>query len=268
MLRRLLPLLLFCLCSQADAAAYWTRGVTPQSGWFDADKVLPADRNKCWAASASNLVAWWQAQNPEASAQTQAPQGLDKVWETLKNSFDDISGDTYSAVRWWFNGDTPPKPMPPNAYGATQGAYCKELITAAERPFPGQDVLLESPKENMSRRIKELLEGGYALGIGIRRIDKNFTIIPAWHMLSLWGIEYDEEKELITRVYLTDSDDIAGEWPKYQRGIFAAEAVLHDVTDEKGETRPGLILYNKVGWFKANCTITTLVGLHADTGKR
>lgn len=254
----------FFLAHVALGTTYWVQGVSPAGGWYDADKTLQNDEKMCWGATAANMTAWWQDRHPEAAAEN-APQGVDAVWETYRKAFDGSAGETYLALQWWFNGKTPPQAMPQTEYGKTVGGWYMEGVEKKGTPFPGQDVLLEEPATGMSQRIKELLCKGYAVGIGIRRLDKEHRILPVWHMLSLWGIEYDEESQCITRVYLTDSDDIAGEWPKYQRGLFAAEAAEADLVNEKGKPFTGLILRNRVGWFKGNCTITTLVALHADT---
>lgn len=36
------------------------------TGWFDANKLwkVADDSYMCWAATSSNLIAWWQSQNP------------------------------------------------------------------------------------------------------------------------------------------------------------------------------------------------------------
>ncbi len=267
MLKRLLPLLFPLLAAAAHAGTcIWVRGVSPQSGWYDADKTLTNDHNLCWAATAANMVAWWQDRNAELCARTAAPRGVDAAWETLRQAFADCSGDTFFSLRWWFSGEMPPDKMPPTQFGRTQGGYCRDLLPAAA-PFPERCLFVEEPKQGMSARLRELLEGGYAVGIGIRRLDKETRtqIQPVWHMLSLWGAEFDDETGLCTRVFLTDSDDIYGEWSKYQRGLFAAEVQTGTTVYEDGKPLEGFILKNRIGWFKGNATITTLVALHADT---
>lgn len=259
----LFTLLFLLLGNMAAGTTYWVKGVSPAGGWYDADKTLQGDEKMCWAATAANMTAWWQDRHPEAAAD--GPQGAEAIWATFRKAFDGSAGETYLALQWWFSGKTPPQAMPQTEEGKALGGWLKARVESKGTPFPGQDVLLEEPSTGMSQRIKELLCKGYAVGIGIRRLDKEHHILPVWHMLSLWGIEYDEERNCITRVYLTDSDDIAGEWPKYQRGLFAADAVEANLVNENGKPFTGLILRNRVGWFKGNCTVTTLVALHENT---
>lgn len=258
-----LPLLcsLFCaLLSSAEGVTYWVKGVSPTAGWQDANKTLENDRSLCWAATSANMLAWWQERNPEATAASAAPRGLGAIWESLRNGFEDGGGETYNTLVWWFKGGELPSAMHRTPSGMLLGGYHAEAL--AGTAFPASDIIREEPRSGMSARLKELLAQGYAVGIGIRRIDKELHLLPHWHMLSLWGIEYDEERQCVTRVYLTDSDDVAGEWPRYQRGLFAADAIECPMKDDNGRTFTGLILRNRVGWFKANAVITTLIGLH------
>ena len=54
------------------------------SGWYDAQKTSTQgdmDDNMCYAASAANLLAWWQ--NGEDALESEAPRELDTIWKTL-----------------------------------------------------------------------------------------------------------------------------------------------------------------------------------------
>lgn len=252
---------LFCalLCT-AEGTTYWVKGVSPTAGWQDANKTLENDRSLCWAATSANMLAWWQERNPEAAADSAAPRGIGSIWDALRNGFEDGGGETYNTLVWWFKGGELPAAMHRTPSGMQLGGYYAARLEGKD--FPAQSILQEEPKSGMSARLKELLVNGYAVGIGIRRIDKELHLQPYWHMLSLWGIEYDEEKQCVTRVYLTDSDDVAGEWPKYQRGLFAAEVREYPMKDDKGQDFTGLVLCNRIGWFKANAVITTIIALH------
>lgn len=262
-MRNVLPLLcsLFCaLLGSAEGTTYWVKGVSPTAGWQDANKTLENDRSLCWAATSANMLAWWQERNPDAAAASAAPRGIGAIWEALRNGFEDGGGETYNTLVWWFRGGELPSAMRRTPSGMQLGGYYAAALEGKD--FPARAILQEEPKSGMSARLKELLVNGYAVGIGIRRIDRELHLQPYWHMLSLWGIEYDEEQQCVTRVYLTDSDDVAGEWPRYQRGLFAADVREYPLKDDKGNDFTGLILCNRVGWFKANAVITTLIALH------
>ena len=48
-------------CANAELLETWTLGVSSERGWYDANKTLaPGDDNLCWAASASNILNWWE----------------------------------------------------------------------------------------------------------------------------------------------------------------------------------------------------------------
>ena len=78
------------------------------TGWHDANKNGAtdgdADDNMCYAASASNLIAWWQ--NSDRKVASNAPQKLEDIWQTYKdnNQIWDQGGDTGSALNWWISG--------------------------------------------------------------------------------------------------------------------------------------------------------------------
>lgn len=260
-----LPLLCglaIALAAPAAGKSYWVQGVSPHAGWQDANKTLEQDRSLCWAATAANMLAWWQERHPERITADE-PRALGAIWDQLRNGFEDGGGETYNTLVWWFRGGDLPAAMHRTPAGMQLGGYHLAETGAA---FPGTAILQEEPESGISERLKELICQGYAIGIGIRRIDKAGKLLPHWHMLSLWGIEYDEEHRCVTRLYLTDSDDIAGEWPRYQRGLFAADAAEATLTNDRGRPFTGLILRNRIGWFRNNAVITTIIALHANAG--
>ena len=77
------------------------------SGWYDAEKTKEqgdADDLMCYAASASNLLAWWQ--NSSYAVDSAAPKDLDTIWATFVNSNQVYSsgGVFQCAVNWWLSG--------------------------------------------------------------------------------------------------------------------------------------------------------------------
>lgn len=77
------------------------------SGWYDAEKTEKqgdADDLMCYAASASNLIAWWQ--NSSYAVDSAAPKDLDTIWATFVNSNQIYSsgGVFQCAVNWWLSG--------------------------------------------------------------------------------------------------------------------------------------------------------------------
>ena len=77
------------------------------TGWYDAEKtetVGDLDDNMCYAASAANLLAWWQ--NGDSAAAGSTSQSLSYIWDTFvrNNRFQDDGGSTHEAINWWLTG--------------------------------------------------------------------------------------------------------------------------------------------------------------------
>ena len=111
----------FAFAEGADAPDYshvhWAQGVGVNAetgeveGWYDAeknDREGDADDNMCYAASASNIIAWWQ-DNYSAMASPGAPKALNGaagIWDSFVQSNQDVEagGDPLSAINWWLTG--------------------------------------------------------------------------------------------------------------------------------------------------------------------
>lgn len=219
--------------TQAEAREIWTLGVTRDGGYFDADKSYAeqndGDNLLCWAASASNMIAWWQKQNPNAAIAAHAPSGVEEIWGVYKNTFADQGADRYCGIDWWFNGKTDW-----NSYGLadvknpdSQGGYYKELLTDS-KGFSLNNLWQESilDSKDFSITVKELLESGHVVGLGIEMLtmgaDETLYITPnSGHAITLWGIEYDDSRDLITKMWVSDSDDRQQEiWASHESDIF------------------------------------------------
>lgn len=76
------------------------------SGWYDAEKTKTkdADDSMCYAASAANILAWWQNGTNVAPGDT--PTELNDIWSTFKNNNQlyDSGGTFHFAVNWWMSG--------------------------------------------------------------------------------------------------------------------------------------------------------------------
>ena len=255
------------LASQiAIATPYWAPGVSEESGWYDADKSLEKDGDLCWASTAANMVAWWQDRHPQETAASTAPKGLEAVWQAFRTAFQDSLGSTFYCLRWWMDGTQPPAQMKLTEAAKDWGHY-------APAPLREGDLLMyKAPafdgSGNLSTTLRDLLAKGYCVALGLRQYDENgHELLSGGHMLSLWGLEFDETSGTVTRLYLTDSDDVVGTWPQHQKGLFTADCTpVPDLRYSGGQPFPGLTLSNRLGWFRPRTTITTIVALHANAG--
>lgn len=75
-------------------------------GWYDAEKTSEEDIDDpmCYAASAANILAWWQNRTNAAPGGT--PTELNDIWSTFKNNnqLHDTGGTFHFAVNWWLSG--------------------------------------------------------------------------------------------------------------------------------------------------------------------
>lgn len=95
---------------------HWAQGVGVNAageveGWYDAEKTVEegdADDNMCYAASAANIISWWQDNYSEVASQD-APKelkGTGGIWDSFvqSNRNQEAGGDPLSAINWWLTG--------------------------------------------------------------------------------------------------------------------------------------------------------------------
>lgn len=58
----------------------------------------------CYAASAANLIAWWQ--NSDRAVASDAPKDVDDIWNTFvsNNLLWEVGGTAHAAINWWLSG--------------------------------------------------------------------------------------------------------------------------------------------------------------------
>lgn len=195
----LTPILLLPICAHADLVELWAPGVSSQSGWSDFNKTEENtnDDNLCWAASAANIINWWQQ---KYKIPTGTPTG-DQVWTTFKDSFSDIKADPYNAYTWWLNGEYP-NTSNLTDFGKTAGGYYKEYFNSSYAVSNALTGFYNSSYWGISNGIKTYLSQGMGLTISITD-----TKGETGHALTLWGAEYNTETLALTKLFLTDSDD-------------------------------------------------------------
>lgn len=282
----------FCSPS-AQAEMYWVQGMNwdgkdwhSATGWVDNDKHYEwvdghptgghdGDNELCWAASASNLVTWWQNQNPEAAAAAGAPTEAEDVWQVFKDSYTDAGGFTNAGVQWWFLGDKPS--APPQKPGAAAAGYYSSLVEPGVEDNPYSYIGYEDPRyyhpstvlsssnpseysgdalRDLSFSIKELLQAGYGLGLHIAVASENSDILGGGHAITLWGIDYDEDLNRLKKLYVTDSDD--PQWE--QDGLF-------ELTLSPLDRKLYITEYDKADGFSPNKFFTLTSSETAPNGK-
>ncbi len=219
------------LFASAHADSVWAPGVSVDGGWYDFNKVrgnqwYNDDASLCWAASAANVIAWWQEQNKvKGDNQYQTiPQGED-VWKTFVGVSKNVGKNPNVAFDWWINGTTTTpdwadswdKDANPTWTGIDGTEYHPYTYTTGGilthqqfNSYPLYDTKLNpvtivtsyTDIYDYSKKIIDAISSGYALTLSVRE--------GADHAFSLWGVEYDiidDSKYLINKIWVTDSND-------------------------------------------------------------
>lgn len=238
----------------------FAKGVTLTSGWYDVNKIgngtVNGDINMCWAATSSNIIQWWQDRYVEAG--NALPAGavtgpgtkyqlalMEMYHEQWDNS---RGGDASHGVTWYFEGKNlqryasagtyaQPKEgcngayfasvwneiLPHVYHGYSQSGY-SDLITQEYNNYTNwyknenwEDYTNSERIARFSNLVKTFMERGMcALGVST-----SSTLASSHHSVTLWGCEYDVATGLLTKIWITDSDDQSKE-PK--------TTVLHECT--------------------------------------
>ena len=161
--------------------------------YYDADKT-GGDSNLCWAASASNVLAWsgWGALNTDVSD----GNNQDTVYSHLRTDYDKAtnneSGLARDAWEYWFT-------EPGLESYSFSGNY-----------FPIDPIDFNNPSDpNYSVHtyefIQDYIDTGYGTVLSIQRWVSGNNYLS--HAITLWG--YDDSTD---RIYATNSDDGGDAW--------------------------------------------------------
>lgn len=224
------------------------------------------DIQMCWAASSSNMIQWWQdryvaAGNTLPSTAITGP-GANGVYElALMDMFhsewdNSLGGHTHEAIPWYFEGKLNGGECASAGSQATpksEGGYWKSIWDSEIYPniyhgynnviVPGvieyNDIYITSfnnyyiwgngteylGKERL-KIFSDLVVEAFKHGMASMTVNLNEKFTALSHATTLWGYEVDNATGLLTRVWITDSDDLISE-PKGQ--------ILHEYQVSIGE---------------------------------
>ena len=207
-------LILLCcawaVANGAESNVHWAAGVSEQGGWYDFDKTFSGDKDMCWAAAASNVIAWWQDRNPILTFSAGAPV-KDAVWSTVRGSFNNISGYPIDAFNWYYSGEISDNTIRASLtdYGKGQGAYYKDLLENGPEYELSSIMVIRGANlasaAVYSSVLCNLLDQGYGIALGIA------GTLPGGsrygHAITLWGAEVDPQTGILSKIWITDPDD-------------------------------------------------------------
>ncbi len=210
-----------CVSAAAEAGlsglyngTVWADGVSLDSGWYDIDKSATdtLDDMLCYAASATNLITWWQFGEYGRQLTSSAPTDPSDVWNTfLVNCTNPASGgDPLAAINWWISGVY----VPMNDEESQRSLFnqVEDSSRNTLKSFPGyyfdqyglnRDDLSECltfTTEYTDSYFGDLLSGGAGVSLLLRSDTGALA-----HAITLWGVEYDNGE--LVKLWITDSDD-------------------------------------------------------------
>jgi len=230
----------------------FAEGVTLTSGWYDVNKLSNSsgDINMCWAASASNIIQWWQDRYVAAGKSlpagavtgpgTKEYEGIAKYNLALMELFRDLwwngrGGGPDLGVIWYFEGRNvqihaePGTMAQPNS--STSGGYYSsvwnQILPEVYHEYKS-DLFPSEFSDLISKEFNNYYIWGGGSGLtGDARLKKFSDLVVEFidrgivsliislnsnggllHATTLWGYEIDNSTGMITRLWITDSDDM------------------------------------------------------------
>ncbi len=266
------------LSADGKTATLFAPYVTKESGWYDANKNFQNDWNLCWAAASSNLLAWYLdvCDKTGANSTVGYERDVQRIFDNFRTSWDPAEGfDPMQGLAWYFTGNTL-SGKPSNLVKPNSGGYLPHIehngtwsvldavnhypIVGNYRdsfPFIDEESGLyykDSPfynHESFSKTIiTQLHYGASALSV----LREQGPTRATGHAITLWGCSYDVATGLISKIYVTDSDDEA-----YRGGSWLKEiTVKAAVPDEQGIWLEGYTLPGNATPFRKVASSTML----------
>ena len=226
----------------------FVEGVSQESGWYDVNKVGKGengDINMCWAASAANIIEWWQ--DRYLSQGGTLPQGAIKgpgevyelaLMELFHRQWNNAKGGhVVEAVPWYFEGvyygqyataGSQAYPLEGCEGGFYQSVWSDiypHLYHDYSYMFGWYDGLYAGDFNNYSlwgdgsallgedrlRYFTELVVDFIGRGIASLTVSLSPDLRTLHHATTIWGYEIDNTTGLLTRLWITDSDDLEQE---------------------------------------------------------
>lgn len=195
-------------CGFAATETRLLNGVTTESGWFDVSKYLVRDpeggiidSQTCAAVTASNMLAYWYSQHPEAAKDAVSANTIyDRIFDYTKNASTTISADCnfYASA---YNHATAEAVCTTSTYVPANLAY-KVDVTPEGYALTGSLYTSMSVQEAITWG----LQNNLAMGLTM-----NQTPGKGAHALTIWGGTFESygvgDPERLTGIYYTNSDN-------------------------------------------------------------
>lgn len=219
-------------CVPAYSATLFAPGVTKESGWYDTNKAFTSeDSQLCWAATATNVVTWWMDNYERGGGDLSGipARTTSQVFQNFQTNFYNTGYDNGAGVNWYFTGKFSTGTEPAELEVPNSGGYLSGLDGVGGRKswelingdfkYMGVAETGRVFLNNMSgnyysdqplyslESFSETILAQLAQGASMLSLHKVSGISHSGHSITLWGCDYDEATKLVTKIYVTDSDD-------------------------------------------------------------
>jgi hypothetical protein len=156
------------------------------AGIYDVKKTASntEDDLMCWAAAASNILAWSKWGFPPTKSFTNASS----IFQYFQDHWFDRADFVKNAWKWWFDGKESPNVDVPG------GGFWKDTPHTFEKYCH-----CETDRTKVLLAIDQFLHHGWGVVL-------NLTTLHTGHYLTCWGYEYNAHGDYVG-IYVTDSDD-------------------------------------------------------------
>ncbi len=246
------------------------------------DGTINGDINMCWAAASANMIQWWQDRYVAAGGKLPvgAVTGEGKVqYEGVARKYELALMDMYhsewnnskgchtaEAIPWYFEGVNYGETATAGsqAYPLTAGGYWKDIWSTIYPNLYHEYTYMLGMYKNMYTSEYTAYEhwGNGSSLTGVARHKKFSDIIVEFigrgiasmavtlnangglnHATTVWGYEIDNSSGLVTKLWITDSDDLIAE-PKTQK--LNEYQVLYNTGDKFITLTSSSVRYGKI----------------------
>ncbi|MDO4818526.1 MAG: PEP-CTERM sorting domain-containing protein [Akkermansia sp.] len=214
---------------QLTATEHWADGVTfdkttkMATGAYTSYKhnsVSGSDAAMCWAAAASNLIAWWQDRTEENGAiiiPDGTPRGYE-VWETVRTLWYNQGGWAPATIQHWIHGETISCGYDLRSsdgynfngyYNRISGAEFRIGNYHAYSDFEPEGALIStySVSSHDFAGASKWLADGFDNG-------DVFAFATDLHVMTVYGVNYNEKTGTVDDFYWTDNNNSNDNYPK------------------------------------------------------
>ena len=231
-------LVLAALGARGEVRQVWARGVTEGGGWQNTAQWY----NGCWAACATDMIAWWKkslaARYDVTGVSIGTSEEVNRVFD--KNPYFGDNGDyVWKGLEFVFTNSVPelaityPKLIYQNEENAAIYRFYVPHGTAASRGYLiYQRGWLNSEKAKVEEAFKDFIDanGDVIVALGDTR-----------HVWVLYGVEYDTDTGRLNRIWVTNSSSDTGWKPGLQ--VFSSNYMTYEGKDLITFTRSFTVKY-------------------------